>query len=94
MDGYAVCTRIERASPYFAGAGRGPGPSSGSPGWTVAYDGAASAVFAQQERLELIGEPLDERIARATARVREAFAGVRDLWSETTFYLFDADGWR
>ena len=39
------------------------------------------------EELYAIRAPSPEAIAARLARVRE-------LWRQTTFYLFDADGWR
>ena len=40
-----------------------------------------------QVHVELVGMPLDERFAGW-------IAGLRETWSQTTFYLFDAEGWR
>ena len=39
------------------------------------------------EQVELIGRSLDGRLATW-------WAGIRETWSETTFYLFDANSWR
>lgn len=36
---------------------------------------------------ELVGRPLD-------VVLRERWADVRRVWSQTTFYLFDPDSWR
>jgi len=81
VDGYAVCARIERASPHFVGAGN-------------AVDGEArygatptTGPNEDLDHVELVGEPLDARFARWVA-------GLRDTWSQTTFYLFDPEGWR
>ena len=81
VDGYAACTRIERASPCFVGSGPRAGRAANRP------DALASIVLADHDRVELVGEPLDERLGRW-------IAGVRETWSQTTFYLFDAEGWR
>jgi hypothetical protein len=39
------------------------------------------------EQIELSGPSLDGRLAAW-------WAGIRETWSETTFYLFDANSWR
>jgi hypothetical protein len=46
------------------------------------------AVFeAEAETTDLVGEPLDDRIA-------ERWSHIRQSWSQTTFYLFDPESWR
>jgi hypothetical protein len=42
---------------------------------------------AEVEQVELSGRSFDGRLATW-------WAGIRETWAETTFYLFDANGWR
>jgi len=84
VDGYAACARIERASPRFVGTG----PAVGRDARAVAASAArVDRVDHDQVHVELVGMPLDERFAGW-------IAGLRETWSQTTFYLFDAEGWR
>lgn len=39
------------------------------------------------EAIDLVGRPLLPRFA-------ERWTGFREAWSQTTFYLFDAESWR
>jgi hypothetical protein len=39
------------------------------------------------EAIELVGRPLVPTVA-------ERWTGLRETWSQTTFYLFHAEGWR
>ena len=39
------------------------------------------------EAIELVGRPLVPFVA-------ERWIGLREAWSQTTFYLFHAEGWR
>jgi hypothetical protein len=39
------------------------------------------------QAVDLVGEPLETIVA-------ERWAHVREIWAQTTFYLFDADSWR
>jgi hypothetical protein len=50
-------------------------------GWTAveALDPAQS--------VDLVGQPLETIVA-------ERWAHVREIWAQTTFYLFDAESWR
>jgi len=81
VDGYATCARIERARPRFVVAGPGfDGPSR-------APSGVAESALADHRPVELVGVPLDERLA-------QWLAGVRETWSQTTFFLFDPESWR
>jgi hypothetical protein len=49
--------------------------------WTVveALDSA--------QAVDLVGEPLETIVAKRWAHVRE-------IWAQTTFFLFDAESWR
>lgn len=40
-----------------------------------------------QEAIELAGQPIGERLA-------ERWDDLRMTWSQTTFFLFSAEGWR
>jgi hypothetical protein len=48
---------------------------------------AVEPTSANYDRVELVGRPLDERLAAWCADRCEA-------WSQTTFYLFDPESWR
>lgn len=39
------------------------------------------------EAIDLVGRPLATLVA-------ERWAGIHEAWSQTTFYLFHAEGWR
>ena len=39
------------------------------------------------EAIDLVGHPLIPPVA-------ERWTGLREAWSQTTFYLFHAEGWR
>ena len=56
-------------------------PSPTPADWTVveAPDPAQS--------IDLVGRPLETIVA-------ERWAHVREIWAQTTFYLFDPDSWR
>lgn len=55
-------------------------PSVTRTDWTVeALDPAQS--------VDLVGQPLETIVA-------ERWAHVREIWAQTTFYLFDAESWR
>ena len=41
----------------------------------------------RSEAVDLVDRPLAPRLA-------ERWAGIREAWSQTTFYLFNAEGWR
>jgi hypothetical protein len=59
-------------------AGRSPGSTAD---WTVveALDSA--------QAVDLVGQPLETIVA-------ERWAHLREIWAQTTFYLFDAESWR
>jgi hypothetical protein len=39
------------------------------------------------QAIDLVGRPLESIVA-------ERWAHVREMWAQTTFYLFDAESWR
>ena len=39
------------------------------------------------QAVDLVGQPLETIVA-------ERWAHVREIWAQTTFYLFDAESWR
>lgn len=39
------------------------------------------------QSVDLVGRPLGSAVA-------ERWAHVREIWAQTTFYLFDAESWR
>jgi hypothetical protein len=43
--------------------------------------------LAEPEAIDLVGRPLLTFVA-------ERWAGLRETWAQTTFYLFHAEGWR
>lgn len=55
--------------------------SLGAPAWT------APEPVDPPEAIDLVGRPL-------TPRVAERWTALREAWSQTTFYLFHAEGWR
>lgn len=84
MSGYAASSTIQGIGPHVVRArstraadalDRDPDPA------------AAPCVPALGDWVELVGRPLDERLA-------EWWAGVREAVSQTTFFLFDPESWR
>ena len=59
-------------------AGRPPVPRED---WT------AVEVLDSAQAIDLVGQPLESIVA-------ERWAHVREIWAQTTFYLFDAESWR
>jgi hypothetical protein len=49
--------------------------------WTVVEDLDAA------QSVDLVRQPLETIVA-------ERWAHVREIWAQTTFYLFDAESWR
>ncbi len=39
------------------------------------------------QEFDLVGRPLEDIVA-------ERWTHIREIWAQTTFYLFDADSWR
>jgi hypothetical protein len=84
MSGYAANARLQGGSPRFVAAG---GSRSGE-----TFGGRRVAALPRSEideriLVELVGQPLGERLASRWADLREA-------WAQTTFYLFDPESWR
>ena len=59
---------------------------AGRPPVTREHWSVVEAIDAAQS-VDLVGEPLGAILAERWARVRE-------IWGQTTFFLFDADSWR
>ena len=47
----------------------------------------ASESLVASEAIDLVGRPLLPLVA-------ERWTALREAWAQTTFYLFDAEGWR
>src|SRR5260221_2878620 len=85
MSGYAASARLRGGAPRFV--------ATGIDGVRVAEvaDAAATAQerdgIADEVWIELVGRPLDERLAAW-------FADLRETWAQATFFLFDPESWR
>jgi hypothetical protein len=80
MAAYAVLARIDRVDPQLAGwAAVGPAPATED--WLVAEPPEPP------EAIEIAGSPLVPILA-------ERWTGLREAWTQTTFYLFHTEGWR
>jgi len=77
VAGYEASARIRTAGPRFAGAGRRPASFEPWPG----------PIHPENERVELVGRPIDERLAAW-------WADLRGTCVEATFFLFDPESWR
>ena len=79
MSAYAATARIGRVAPRMVIGRDAAGDADPAPLPAIEPDdGGGLAVTAVDDR-----DPLAERLAAA-----------RDRWSQLTFYLFDAEGWR
>jgi hypothetical protein len=78
MGGYAVTARIARAPVRAAG---GLAPPAGATAPRIVTENRAPAMVAVEE-------------ADARGRLEEWLGDLRTRWEQTTFYLFDAEGWR
>ena len=93
MSSYAASARLEGGALRLVGGGAiGSVGAIGSAGATArvaiaAAWAAVEPVGANHDRVELVGRPLDERLAAWWADRGEA-------WSQATFYLFDPESWR
>ncbi len=81
MAGYAASAWLQGGAPRFAGQGAR---------FTIVP--AAEPLFTSEppclaDRIELVGRPLDERLADWRASLGQA-------WTQLTFFLFDPDSWR
>lgn len=81
MAGYATQARLDGARPRLALIGAHPLASGSRTG--VGSDERAS----MSDHVELVGRPVDERIA-------DWLASIGESWSQLTFFLFDPDSWR
>ena len=82
MAAYVVIARIDRVNPHLAGwATAGPAAATGVD-WALAEPPPEPP-----EAVELTGRPLAPRLA-------ECWTDLREAWTQTTFYLFDPEGWR
>jgi hypothetical protein len=79
MAGYAVIARIDRVDPHLAGTAL-----SGASVWPPAEPPEPPD---QPEAIDLVGRPLIPILA-------ERWTGLREAWTQTTFYLFHVEGWR
>ena len=88
MSGYAASARLHGGAPRFVAAGADTARAADA---TEVVDNPAAIPerdgIASDEWVELVGRPLDERLAAWWTNLREA-------WSQTTFFLFDPDSWR
>lgn len=82
VAGYVTCARLEGAVPRFAGAN--PRRSMMRPAIERDFSGELPA---DVDQFELVGRPIDERIA-------ERLASAGEAWSQLTFFLFDPESWR
>lgn len=82
MAGYATSARLEGALPRLAGAN--PRSAIMRPEIERVSTGEHPA---DVDQLELVGRPIDERIA-------ERLASAGEAWSQLTFFLFDPESWR
>jgi hypothetical protein len=53
----------------------------------AAADGSAAEMLELVQAIDLDGQPESTTIA-------ERLAHVREIWNQTTFFLFDANSWR
>lgn len=81
MSGYAATARIERVRPRF----------------TMAHASPDFVTFGRVRPQEEVraAEP-DAELADTVVRdsLIDRYQAARDRWSQLTFYLFDAEGWR
>jgi hypothetical protein len=82
MAGYVAHARIGQARPHRPAAGTSVDRSSQAPVRAAAYPDQRDP-----DCVELTGTSLD-------ARLGLWLAGVRETWSQTTFFLFDPESWR
>jgi hypothetical protein len=80
MAGYAVVAKLSSAAIQAAGTGRSTPAELAR--WSSARDDD--------------GPFEDLRVVRSwsAGKTGPRFTGIRRVWSQTTFYLFDAEGWR
>jgi len=81
VAGYAASVRLQGANPRFTGGG------ARLTAWSASEPHSTTESRSDPDRIELVGRPLDERIA-------DRLESVGESWSQLTFYLFDPQGWR
>ena len=79
MTAYAVVAHIDRVKPHLA---RHASPAGVA--WPM------PEALEPPEAIDVVGHPLIPFVAL----VAERWTGLREAWSQTTFYLFNAEGWR
>jgi hypothetical protein len=82
MAAYAVMARIGRVDPHLMLQDARPHEDDQGPPSGLPAVGADDMAALEAEQASDPGE-IVERLQR-----------MRDLWRQTTFYLFDADSWR
>ncbi len=80
MSGYAASARLRGGSLRFVPTG--PGRPLTTP-----EDAETESARLDREPVERLSRPVVERLA-------ERWDDLRVTWSQTTFFLFSADGWR
>lgn len=81
MAGYAASATLRGGNLRFASWGAGAEPTGPAVAEATMVPADAAAP------IELVGRPLDQRLA-------DWLASLGDTWSQTTFFLFDPDSWR
>jgi hypothetical protein len=81
VAGYAASIRLQGTTPRFAGGGASLTARSATEPLSI------SEPRSDTDRIELVGRPLDERIA-------DRLESVGESWSQLTFFLFDPQSWR
>jgi hypothetical protein len=87
MSGYAASARLQRGVPRFKGTVASGVTAAGVVTPPAAPTGAFETAGANDGWVELVGRPLEERLAARWSDLREA-------WTQTTFFLFDPESWR
>jgi hypothetical protein len=83
MAAYAVMARIGRVDPHLMLSDAEP---------KVDRDGGASSGLTADAIDEAVA--LESDVASDPGPIAERLIRARELWRQTTFYLFDADSWR
>jgi hypothetical protein len=82
MAAYVVQVRVDRIRVVGR---RARGPATGR---TIVADPRRSRVR------DVAGDPIEIIGAQPLGHLESRWARVCELWSQTTFYLFDAESWR
>jgi hypothetical protein len=62
-------------------------PHLARPRLAAPMDWSSVETLESAQAVDIVGEPLETIVA-------ERWAHIREIWAQTTFYLFDADSWR